>query len=821
MSFIRLLTTLSTAAAIFVGGAVWTASADTTSEATRRLFDAVRSGDLGAVQASVGDGANLQAVNISGIRAVDLAVDRGRFDIAHYLLSVMKVKRQQAEAKKKEPQSPPPAAPVAAAPPPVEPQAAAPAAVPPPPARTAQPAEDWYKATSRQAVLPVTAPLQPPVSPAVSAVPPPPVQAPPPRKITAPAKTERQPAPPQPEALAAAPAPAPAPPPQALPARPAQPAEKSEGFFDRIGTFFSPKPETSAEAAPAAPLKAEEPPLPVAKPVAETAPVRPAPPAPEPVVETAPVQPAPPPPEPVVVERRPKPPTDKPLPLQEAAQPAEKSEGFFDRIGNFFSPKPETSAEAAPAAPLKAEEPPLPVAKPVAETASVRPAPPAPEPVVEIAPVQPPQPEPEPVVEKAPVQPAPPAPEPVVVERRPEPAAEKPLPLQETAPVEEKSESFFDRLGRMLTPDKDSAPPQVVSEPVPQAAPAPPEPAVAEVTPQKTITEPKAPAAKAEPQPMAEALKAEPEAVPARPAPAARKAEAPSPQQAAEPPAQMPAVAPPAATAPSPQPESGGFFSRLADIFSPSKDKTSEPAEPQETARAVTEQLSKQAEQAEAAPAAPAKAPPQPVAVKAAPQTASVAPARRPPPPVPDRALRGVRLAIATDMALGRAKPEKATSPCIVKKRGKAVFCVEKAEWPAGLTRLFNITTKYYRGSQIIVRYDEGRASQYHALFGAGDFKTIADYLTIRYGPPTHKPEIWTPFFGEPRRKNTTHRWVSVDNAGDTSILEIRQIDDLRWSSLPDRKHGLVRLYRPGAKPVFRLLSLPDFMLHARQLRRR
>ncbi|MFQ5764125.1 MAG: ankyrin repeat domain-containing protein, partial [Rhodospirillales bacterium] len=57
------------------------------SASTIRLFKAVALNDMAAVKASIEDGADLEAENDDGMTPADLAVDRGHFIIAHYLLS--------------------------------------------------------------------------------------------------------------------------------------------------------------------------------------------------------------------------------------------------------------------------------------------------------------------------------------------------------------------------------------------------------------------------------------------------------------------------------------------------------------------------------------------------------------------------------------------------------------------------------------------------------------------------------------------------------------------------------------------------------------
>ncbi|MDH5189612.1 MAG: hypothetical protein OEW37_11750, partial [Rhodospirillaceae bacterium] len=56
--------------------------------ATKVLFMAVDKNDLPGVRAAIEGGANVEAVNPLGMQAVDIAVDRGYYDIAHYLISV-------------------------------------------------------------------------------------------------------------------------------------------------------------------------------------------------------------------------------------------------------------------------------------------------------------------------------------------------------------------------------------------------------------------------------------------------------------------------------------------------------------------------------------------------------------------------------------------------------------------------------------------------------------------------------------------------------------------------------------------------------------
>ncbi len=83
------------------------------SEANQILFEAVHQNDLGAVQSSIAAGAEITAVNDWGLTPVDLAVDKGYFEIAHFLLSLRNFReaaRQRTPAAP-QPRPAPPASP--------------------------------------------------------------------------------------------------------------------------------------------------------------------------------------------------------------------------------------------------------------------------------------------------------------------------------------------------------------------------------------------------------------------------------------------------------------------------------------------------------------------------------------------------------------------------------------------------------------------------------------------------------------------------------------------------------------------------------------
>ena len=64
-------------------------------KATSRLFQAVYADDLTSAQASVAEGANIDARDRWGMTPTDVAIDRSHFRIAHFLVSVRNGRRAQ------------------------------------------------------------------------------------------------------------------------------------------------------------------------------------------------------------------------------------------------------------------------------------------------------------------------------------------------------------------------------------------------------------------------------------------------------------------------------------------------------------------------------------------------------------------------------------------------------------------------------------------------------------------------------------------------------------------------------------------------------
>ena len=261
-----------------------------------------------------------------------------------------------------------------------------------------------------------------------------------------------------------------------------------------------------------------------------------------------------------------------------------------------------------------------------------------------------------------------------------------------------------------------------------------------------------------------------------------------------------------------------GMFDRIAGFFSfPFEDAET----PQET-----EQASVPEPEPEPEPT-PVKTP---VAEVEQAPSVELAPSPSPEPPTISETAQAGPVAAAAraaaaqerriDPVLGRSlrlgKPMEADSADICIEKGSRLFwfCIEPVEWPEEIAEAFQARSILYRGAQAIVHYGDGGASQVHALFPVRYFDAITAYFTKRLGTPGKQFDNWAILPGEPNRKNRTVRWRGPG----ASVLEIRQIDDLRWSLLPDTKHGVVRIYGEVSTPVFRHVSWSDFTL-ARMLK--
>ena len=565
-----------------------------------------------------------------------------------------------------------------------------------------------------------------------------------------------QPAAPESPAPDPAPASEPAEPVAVVPAEPSE-ADSGLDLAEKIAEFFRADPEPPAAVETPAEVAAEPVIETAAEPVAE--PVAEATVEPTPTTEVAaaqPVEPAP--PAEAAVE---------PAPVAEAAEPAAAASlaepapagaeepGLFARIGNLFGSAPQDAAppEADPLNDAAAETG-ADTVEAVAEPPSVRP------------------------IAEAPVAEAP----------APEPVAETPV---EPAPT--------------------AAPEQA-------AAPTPPAEAAPSGKPQReSLWAPSAPETAPEAPVIRVDRVAKPVAVPP-PAPAAEAQSAPAAAEAAA----------PTGTQTQTNSSASGWPDQVTSLFSLSESESAVAAEPK--AQAETQAQAQAEIPAQAQEPAPVVqsgvrrigAPPPtpaPVETAAAPDPApvptTVNPAQPPPSMVSAAPLKGVSFRIGENHALGTAIPKDGPrrSLCVDKSHWSTMFCIEPVIWPAAMADHFQVTNNFYRGRQSIVQYQGGKAVQIHVLFPKDRLRAVTEHFKAVYGPPTDQPEILTALIGEPKRINRTVQWRSRDAKGAETVLEIREIDDLRWSAPPDTNHGVVRLYGADQGSVFELLSATDLLL--------
>ncbi len=171
-------------------------------------------------------------------------------------------------------------------------------------------------------------------------------------------------------------------------------------------------------------------------------------------------------------------------------------------------------------------------------------------------------------------------------------------------------------------------------------------------------------------------------------------------------------------------------------------------------------------------------------------------------------------LMMGQSLALWIARDETEKS-CVEKRQGFVLFCIRNIRWPEHIRALFETSITMYRGTQAVVRYDNGKLTHAHAVFlreGLGD---VVSFFEVRFGPPLEVfNRIATPFESRPEH-NPTFIWrkfVPVNGSKRVVTLEVRGVDDSR-GGFPDMDHGLVRLYGTDSLPIFPQVSPREMML--------
>ncbi len=174
-------------------------------------------------------------------------------------------------------------------------------------------------------------------------------------------------------------------------------------------------------------------------------------------------------------------------------------------------------------------------------------------------------------------------------------------------------------------------------------------------------------------------------------------------------------------------------------------------------------------------------------------------------------------LSMGQSVVLGKAPPigvdpTARKKACIDKRRGAILFCIEHIDWPTELQSIMQVDTVMYQGLNAIVRYDNGIATRFHALFPSESFNTIVSYYMQRLGNPTNVWRRTISPLAAPDRENPTVSWQALNpHTQMTSTLEIRQFDDTR-GGFPDEKRGAVTLYSAQSGPIFPQVSAFELM---------
>ena len=151
---------------------------------------------------------------------------------------------------------------------------------------------------------------------------------------------------------------------------------------------------------------------------------------------------------------------------------------------------------------------------------------------------------------------------------------------------------------------------------------------------------------------------------------------------------------------------------------------------------------------------------------------------------------------------------------CIIKSSWKSYFCIEAFNWPLPIQKVIGTFGGISGNGYSIVHYLNGKSVQFHGLFPSQSFGIVASLLTSYLGAPTDTPKIMTPMLAAAEVPNRIFQWVAsaiVDQP--PLILEIREIDDLRWSLPPDPLNGVIRMYWKGEPSVFKILTAADLLL--------
>jgi hypothetical protein len=170
----------------------------------------------------------------------------------------------------------------------------------------------------------------------------------------------------------------------------------------------------------------------------------------------------------------------------------------------------------------------------------------------------------------------------------------------------------------------------------------------------------------------------------------------------------------------------------------------------------------------------------------------------------------------------GNPIPQKSSAGMrCLDKPGDIRICLFPLKWPRQLASWFEVDTVYYDGPQSLVMYEGGQLKQIHVLYKRAGYDAIVNFLgrqlsSAGQSGSLKKSESTETYLAKESRITT---WIGLKGSWPDS-LEVRELDSLRWSGLPDEHHGAIRVMKKGADPIFKHVSSADFMLGSITLRK-
>jgi len=174
-----------------------------------------------------------------------------------------------------------------------------------------------------------------------------------------------------------------------------------------------------------------------------------------------------------------------------------------------------------------------------------------------------------------------------------------------------------------------------------------------------------------------------------------------------------------------------------------------------------------------------------------------------------------VDLSIGRSLKLGRAISESliADQNCFRKGKDKGWFCLEFADWPKSIESELEVSAWLYRRAHTLVRYENGTAVRIFSVIPSDKYSMAVSHLVQQFGPPARVVNGTIFRFGLKPLDNPSTQWERRLIGNKREILEVRRFDNIR-GMVPDEAIGFIRLYREGTQPIFTYLSDTDLILH-------